>query len=104
MDGDLDSWEARMAARARQREADKAAAHQAEVERQISASGAEAWLNGWPIISTTSVLMGCEVRCMYCGRSEGTTTVAFPKDWTPPGPEPKWPFSVADCPICGRGK
>ena len=100
------SWEARMSARAREREAVNDAAARAESDRRFNdardaAIAGRDWLNGWPSIDDgRAVLMGTEVRCVCCGRSRGLTTVAFPDDWEPPGAEPAWPFSQDDCPLC----
>ena len=96
-----DSWEARMAERARQREL-----------RKIPAPGSppppspetmrtpQPWLNGWPRIGRREVLIGTGCHCVCCGRIHGITSVAFPPDWEPPGPEPEWPFGEQDCPLC----
>lgn len=59
-----------------------------------------AWLHGWPLYGDT-VLMGTGVHCAGCGRDFGTATVAFPESWTPPGPEPEWPFDEESCPVHG---
>lgn len=100
----MDSWEARMAARARQREADKLATARAEADRRVAertgaALADRAWLNGWPS-DLTHVYMGTGVHCVCCGRCVGVVCVAFEPGWEPPGPEPAWPFCEADCPMC----
>lgn len=92
---DDEGWEARMAARARAREAAKAEAADAELGLP---AGELLWLNGWPRLNVRTVLMGTEVRCVCCGRTHGITCVVFEPDWEPPGPEPEWPFTEADCP------
>lgn len=60
------------------------------------------WLHGWPRLGDngTSVLIGTGVYCVGCGKSRGVTTVAFPEDWQPPGPDPDWPFPEDACPVC----
>lgn len=58
------------------------------------------YLNGWPRLGIDSVLMGTWVRCIGCGGDQGCTTVAFPENWQPPGPDPMWPFSEDACPVC----
>jgi hypothetical protein len=97
-----DSWEARMAERARERR-----------EKNTPAPGSgppppdddtlcvdRPWLHGWPRINRgRAVLMGTGVHCVCCGRLQGVTTVAFDPDWVSP-PDPVWPFDIADCPLC----
>ena len=58
------------------------------------------WLNGWPRMGLTGVLMGTGVHCVGCGTLHGVTCVVFPEDWSPPGPEPTFPFKRGDCPVC----
>jgi hypothetical protein len=58
----------------------------------------EDWLHGWTRQGRT-VLVGVVVRCAGCGRYQGAATVAYPKDWTPPGPVPDWPFEEETCPV-----
>lgn len=91
-----DTWEARMAARASEREQKRRETAAAPVEELLVQHD---WLNGWPRTGRTQVLIGTEVHCLACGRCVGITCVAFPPDWEPPGPKPEWPFSEADCPV-----
>lgn len=96
------TWEARMAARAKERTR--------EAERQDLLKRAEfataqyelakdrPWLNGWPRISPHQVLIGTGVHCVGCGKLQGVTCVVFPEDWEA-RPEPDWPFTEVDCPI-----
>jgi hypothetical protein len=58
------------------------------------------WLNGWPRMGLTGVLIGTATHCIGCGRFNGTTTVAFTEDWVPPGELPTWPFTAESCPVC----
>jgi hypothetical protein len=95
---DEDSWEARMAARARARKAEQA---KAEVAQAVVLNKQRPWLNGWPRMSDgRTVLIGAAVHCVCCGRIHGITCVAFPPDWEPPGSSPQWPFDEDDCPLC----
>lgn len=98
------SWEARMAARARERaQAAREQFKNAQTAEEIAEWKAQAqrpWLNGWTRTGRIAVSMGTDTRCVCCGRCMGVTCVVFPPDWAPPGPEPVWPFSEDDCPIC----
>lgn len=95
------SWEERMAERAARRAAINAPTPGTRTTDDPARRAARPWLNGWPRIgSGTSVLIGTELHCVCCGRSQGITTVAFPEDWEPPGPDPVWPFGELDCPLC----
>lgn len=58
------------------------------------------WLNGWPRLGTSTVLIGMCVHCIGCGRNYGVTTAALTNDWTPPPERPSWPFQHGDCPVC----
>jgi len=58
------------------------------------------YLNGWPRISVDTVMMGTAGHCIGCGRFTGTGAVVFEEGWAPPGPEPIWPFTEDDCPVC----
>lgn len=60
----------------------------------------EHWLNGWPRIGETGVLLGTQVACVGCGKDHGTTTVAFDDGTTFPERTPDWPFEEASCPVC----
>lgn len=92
---DDDNWVKRMAARNRDRE-------QARINAQLSfLPRDDGWLNGWPRVSQTQVLIGTATRCIACGRTQGITCVAIPADWEPPGPTPAWPFTEDDCPVDG---
>lgn len=99
-----DSWEARMAARAREREVQRDAALRVAASEQAEAAyeqnAQHDWLNGWYRDGVRSVRMGTGVHCVCCGRCMGITCTVMTPDWKPPGPEPAWPFSQADCPIC----
>lgn len=88
-----------MAARAQERARQHRRDHQ-PVAAAYEQNKNHDWLNGWPRISAQQILMGTEVRCVCCGQSRGITCVAFSPDWEPPGPEPMWPFTPADCPLC----
>lgn len=94
-----DSWEARMAARTREREHKRLAAEEAAIEERLPKD--YDWLNGWPRIGRFHVLIGTGTHCIACGRLQGITCVAFAEDWEPPGPNPDWPFAEDDCPIAG---
>lgn len=95
---DSDSWEARMAARNKERQKANA---QAEIEQAKVLNVQQPWMHGWPRGSNgRDILIGTVVHCVCCGRSLGVTCVAFPPDWEPPGPEPNWPFGQEDCPLC----
>ena len=63
-----------------------------------------AWLNGWPIIGETVVLMGTGMHCIGCGKRHGTTTVAYSGDIKFPDKAPEWPFKEVACPICNLKK
>lgn len=97
-----DSWEARMAERARQRELRKITAPGSPPPlRSETMRAPRPWLNGWPRIGDgRTVLIGTGGHCVCCGRCRGIITVAFPPDWEPPGPDPEWPFGEQDCPLC----
>jgi hypothetical protein len=107
-----DSWEHRMAARAAERRIEREAQAKREqdaaivaVRRAVDEIGGRdgwEWLNGWPRLGNdgSAVLMGTAVHCIGCGRFLGITTVVFPEGWQPPGPDPIWPLSQDDCPIC----
>jgi hypothetical protein len=60
----------------------------------------EDWLNGWPRMGETAVLMGTCVQCVGCGKYHGITTVAFDEHTKFPDREPAWPFEEAACPVC----
>lgn len=94
-----DTWEARMAARARLRSR-KIEREVADAERVECVQTQQPWMNGWPRISISAMLIGTGVHCVGCGHCMGITCVAFPEDWEPPGPDPAWPFGEADCPVC----
>lgn len=51
----------------------------------------EDWLNGWPRMGSTAVLIGTSVRCVGCGKDHGITTVAFDGETVFPSQEPAWP-------------
>ena len=91
-----DTWESRMAARSRQR--NQKAKEARVASRDIRTE--QPWMNGWPRTGALHVLIGTGVHCVCCGSLRGVTTVAFPPDWEPPGPDPVWPFGHDDCPIC----
>lgn len=59
-----------------------------------------AWLNGWPRIGLTGVLIGTGVHCVGCGRFHGATSVIFDDDWNPPTDDPAYPFEQDNCPVC----
>lgn len=64
-----------------------------------------AWLNGWPRMGLTGVLIGTCVHCIGCGELHGVTSVAFTEDWSPPAVDPAYPFRPGDCPVCvGQAK
>lgn len=46
------------------------------------------------------ILDGVTIRCRGCGKDYGVTCVAFPEGFEPP-PDPTFPFSEDDCPVCG---
>lgn len=89
-------WEQRMAARARERDQRRRDAEAAALQELLPEG--DDWLNGWPR-SDTTVRIGTAIHCIACGRIHGVVCTAFPPDWEPPGPEPVWPYSEADCPI-----
>lgn len=102
-----DCWEARMSARAKQRAAAAQAVEWEAVEQQIREWQSQpwlqdrSWLHDWPVMEGSShVLVGTGVHCIGCGQLVGVTTVVFPEEWKPPGPDPDWPFKGADCPVC----
>ena len=58
----------------------------------------ESWLNGWQR-SGTRVRIANGVHCAGCGACLGVVTCGGPAPEALP-PEPDWPFSEADCPVC----
>ena len=60
----------------------------------------EEWLHGWRRNGAT-VLIIFTVHCAGCGRIVEYVSygLMIPEDWVQP-PEPDWPFSTDDCPIC----
>lgn len=90
-----DTWEARMAARAREREEKRRETADATLQALLPDN--DAWLNGWPHDATT-VRMGTAIHCIACGRIHGIVCTVFPPDWEPPGPEPDWPYAQDNCP------
>lgn len=98
-----DTWEQRMSARTKERAAaaqrERDAAERAGWERSTTP---RPWMNGWPRLGRTSLLMGTQVRCVGCGRDCGTTSVVAVDNQPESGPEPAWPFGFDDCPVCDR--
>lgn len=98
-----ESWEARMAARAKGREDQRLAEAEAAENQQVRDAYRDAaqrpWLNGWERVSPTRVQVANTLVCVCCGQVFGTFTIAIPSDWNPPD-EPVWPFTAADCPLC----
>ena len=88
-----------MAARTREREQKRGEAEIQPVEQKLVEHD---WLNGWPRISATQVMIGAGVHCVACGRCQGVTCVVFDPDceWPDQRP-PVWPFTEQDCPISG---
>lgn len=88
---------------AREREATRVAAR-AAIDELIGRDG-DGWLNGWPRMGDEglTVLMGASIRCVGCGRHYGITCVVIEEGWEPPGPEPEWPWTQAECPVCREG-
>lgn len=61
----------------------------------------ESWLNGWSRQNTDdTMLLGCGVVCVGCGKEFGVVCVAFSDDWVSPEKTPEWPFKQATCPLC----
>ena len=98
-----DSWEARMAKRAQllQRKADRERIRRMKSE-EYDEVAQRPWLNGWPRFGLYQVIIGSGTHCVGCGRCGGVICVSIPSDWEPPGPEPTWPFTPADCPVCNQ--
>lgn len=103
-----DSWEERMAARARARR--EAQTAEDKLTRVLEAAVERirgddwSWLNGWPRMGITGVLVGTGVHCIGCGALQGVTTVAIEEGWEPP-PTPLWPYEgERRCPICLKAR
>lgn len=106
------TWEARMAARAKERRAaDERAMATYEQEQLAAARGPNyhltpqlPWLNGWRRLSRDIVAMANYYACIGCGAGGGSCwSIALEEDYQPP-PQPVWPFGFEDCPVChGKG-
>lgn len=100
-----DSWEARMAARAKRR----ASETEVRVEQYVSPwrSFPQAWLNGYPRSSDGRfVTIGNASHCVCCGYVAGIFTIAITEEYLQQEfpPTPQWPFGVGDCPLNPGGK
>ena len=62
----------------------------------------EKWLNGWVRGKSPNILVHCNVRCVCCGRDQGTTCVIMTEEDIK-RPEPDWPFNEENCPLCTTG-
>lgn len=100
-----DSWEERMAARARERakcEAVRSGEHvHADAMAAFNAAKDRPWLNGWTRVGPRFVHLGGGTHCVCCGQLLGVTCFVPDPNWEAP-PEPVWPFTPADCPICPK--
>lgn len=99
------TWEARMAQRTKERERQAAVKSGEEVSAAAQAAYEAAkdrpWLHGWSRTSVRYVRYGSGTHCVCCGRCYGVTCTVFDPDVEYP-PEPDWPFTPADCPICPK--
>ena len=63
-------------------------------------SDRESWLNGWPRMGPTAVLIGSGTHCVGCGSASGVVSVAIPEGYEAPDRDPDWPFPEDNCPVC----
>lgn len=96
---DDEGWEARMAARARERAQKREDAAAKRVQANLDSL--PAWLNGNQQVSGdgTTVWIFPSNRCICCGTSKDICCFAYPPDYVAP-PEPDWPFTYEHCPLC----
>lgn len=90
---DDESWEARMAARARER---------AEKRHIVDTTlpNPPAWLNGQHELSDPTTLWIWPAQyCICCGATKGVTCFVMTDDYEAPL-MPDWPFSRENCPLC----
>lgn len=101
MNRDDEGWEARMAARARER-AQKREAEAADQQR-ANLESLPAWLNGNQQVSEdgTTVWIYPASYCICCGATKGLVCSVFPDDYVAPS-EPDWPFTYEHCPLCKK--
>lgn len=56
------------------------------------------WLNGWPQIDDSTVIVGNATRCVCCGFTFGIYSVAIGPE-VETRAEPTWPFAQDTCPM-----
>lgn len=94
-----------MAARAKARSAAAQEQEQLRLTQRRHAARLEnlqrPWLHGWRRSDNgLTVWMAGTSHCVGCGLLLGTACVVIEEGWEPPGPDPVWPFTEADCPVC----